>query len=465
MLKKSDFGSDFQWGVATAAYQIEGASKKDGKGVSIWDTFSNHKRGKYIKDRSNANHSCKHYKLHAEDISILKTLHIPNYRFSISWSRIFPQGNGHINSKGIDFYDRLIDQLLEQNIDPWTTLYHWDLPQSLQNKGGWTNREMLNWFEEYASFCLLKFGDRVKNWMVLNEPMVFTGAGYFMGIHAPGLKGMSNFLPAMHHATLCQAMGGRLARELVPNVKVGTTFSCSHIDPYTSSERDQKTAQRFDALLNRLYIEPSQGMGYPIEDLPVLKGVEKYILHNDENKLAFDFDFIGVQNYTREVAKSAWYVPYIGGKLVGAKDRKVPYTSMGWEVYPKSIYLMLKKFAAYPKIKELIVSENGAAFDDILHEDLINDTQRISYLQDYLQNVRQAQKEGVPVKGYFIWTLMDNFEWAEGYTQPFGLVHVDFKTQKRTIKNSGYWYRDFLRQIDAFQEKEHQRNGVSLMPK
>ncbi|UXP32669.1 GH1 family beta-glucosidase [Reichenbachiella agarivorans] len=440
---KDDFGPDFHWGVSTAAYQIEGAHDADGSGQSIWDAFVA-KKGK-IQDGSDGNHACKHYNHYREDIQLINTLNIPNYRFSISWSRIFPNGTGYINQAGVDFYNRLIDTCLKNDVTPWITLYHWDLPQELQKKGGWVNREILNWFEEFATTCVKLFGDRVTNWMVLNEPMVFTGAGYFLGYHAPGKKGINNFLPAMHHATLCQSLGGRIIRDLLPHANIGTTFSCSHIDPASQETKDVKAAKRFDALLNRLFIEPAMGLGYPIEDLPVAKRVEDFIQADDEMNMPFDFDFVGLQNYTREVVKYNWYMPYLQGQIVKAEERGVETTAMGWEVYPPGIHKMLKKFNAYENVKSIIVTENGVAFPDHCEEGKVKDVQRVKFLQAYISEVLKAKRSGIKVDGYFVWSLMDNFEWAEGYLPRFGLVYNDFETQKRIVKDSGYWYSRFLK--------------------
>jgi len=439
---KFDFGEDFYWGVSTAAYQIEGAHNLHGKGMSIWDKFV--QNSSEIKDGSHANVGCNFYEHFENDLDLIQEMQIPNYRFSISWSRVLPNGIGEVNQAGIDFYNRLIDACLERNITPWVTLYHWDLPQALEDQGGWTNREILNWFEEFATLCATSFGDRVTHWMVLNEPMVFTGAGYFLGYHAPGRKGMSNFLSAMHHATLCQSLGARILRNELEDAKIGTTFSCSHIDPLTNDEKDVAAANRFDALLNRLFIEPALGLGYPLDDLPIAKRVEKYMMPNDESRMHFDFDFIGVQNYTREVVKANWMIPYMKGQIVNADERKVPLTTMNWEVYPQSIYKVLKKFDTYEGVKELVITENGVAFPEKVIEGRIKDLDRIQFVQSYLNQVLKAQREGVNVTGYFIWTLLDNFEWAEGYTQRFGLIHTDFETQERIIKDSGRWYKRFL---------------------
>ena len=438
-----DFGEDFKWGVSTAAYQIEGAYNVDGKGLSIWDTFS--QKRKNIANNQNGNIACDFYNRYADDINLIHQLNIPNYRFSISWSRIMPQGTGAINPNGIDFYNRIIDSCLAQGIEPWITLYHWDLPEILQQKGGWTNREIINWFGDFAKCCIKQFGDRVKHWIILNEPMVFTGAGYFLGVHAPGKKGLGNFLAAAHHAALCQAEGGRIVKELHPDCKVGTTFSYSHIEPYSNKERDVIAAGKIDALLNRLFLEPLLGMGYPTKELKLLKRIERYMHNGDEDKLAFDMDFIGLQSYTREIVKYAPFMPFVSAKIIKADKRKVERTLMNWEVYPQSIYYALKRLNEYPAIKEIVVTENGAAFKDDVVNGFVHDEKRVNYLQQHIEQVLRAKKEGVNVKGYFVWTLLDNFEWAEGFHPRFGLVHVDFESQKRIIKSSGYWYRDFIK--------------------
>lgn len=442
LLHKKDFGDDFKWGVSTSAYQTEGGHRSHGKGQSIWDAFSEKKGKIYLGQKGN--NACDFYNRFEEDLYLMKSLNIPNFRFSLSWPRIIPTGVGTPNPKGIGFYNRLIDKCLELDIEPWVTLYHWDLPNDLEKKGGWTNRDIVGWFKEYVNLCVRKFGDRVKHWMVLNEPLVFLGAGYFLGVHAPGRKGMKNFLPAMHHAALCQAEGARVIKNQCPQAMVGTTFSCSHIEPHRSIEKDRLAAQRVDALVNRLFIEPSLGMGYPVKDLKFLERVEKYFLPGDDHLLKFDFDFIGIQNYTQEIIKHSMFVPYIRATNIKAKKRNVPITLMKWEVSPEAIYYMLKKFDAYPGVKNIYVTENGAAFHDVLENGEINDVERTNFIKEYLNAVLSAKKEGVNVNGYFVWSFTDNFEWAEGFYPRFGLVYIDFETQKRTVKSSGKWFRDFL---------------------
>ncbi|MDQ6530097.1 GH1 family beta-glucosidase [Flavobacterium sp. LHD-85] len=441
-LNRNQFGEDFLWGVSTAAFQIEGAHDADGKGSSIWDVFTSQK-GK-IKSGHHAITACDFYNSYQDDINLIKELNIPNFRFSISWPRIMPTGVHPINQAGIDYYNKIIDSLLASGIEPWITLYHWDLPHELEMKGGWTNRESVSWFKEYVEVCVQYFGDRVKNWMVINEPSVFTGAGYFLGIHAPGKKGINNYLKAMHHVTLATSAGAKIIRERIPDANIGTTFSCTHIEPATENAKDIEAAKRVDTLLNRTFIEPILGLGYPQKDLPVLKKLSNYILDDDLNNLNFDFDFIGLQCYTREVVKHSILTPYIGAELISAEKRNVISTDMGWEVYPPAMYHILKKFNKYDGIKKIIITENGAAFPDTIQNGKVHDIKRTHFIQDNLEQILKAKNDGLNVDGYFVWTLTDNFEWAEGYNARFGLIHVDFETQKRTIKNSGLWFKDFL---------------------
>jgi beta-glucosidase len=441
-INRESFGDAFNWGVSTAAYQIEGGHDADGKGASIWDHFSRQK--KKILDGHHGNTACDFYNRYAEDISLMSRLGIPNYRFSIAWSRIFPNGTGQVNQAGVDFYNRLINHCLRNGIQPWITLYHWDLPQALEQKGGWTNREIINWFGNYAAYCVNQFGDRVKRWMILNEPMVFTGAGYFLGIHAPGKKGLGNFLSASHHAALCQAEGGRILRSNRSDVLIGTTFSYSHIEPYRDIENDRRAVVKTDALLNRMFIEPLLGMGYPLADLRILQRLETYYKDGDSSRLIFNMDFAGLQNYTREIVRYAPFMPFIRAKIIKASKREVESTQMDWEVHPPAIYHALTRWSRYKNLKEIIVTENGAAFDDECKEGVVHDPKRLNYLRDHITQVYLSKLSGARVNGYFVWTLMDNFEWAEGYYPKFGLVHVNFESQERIVKSSGKWYANFL---------------------
>ena len=438
---KEDFGADFDWGVAVSSYQIEGAHDADGKGQSIWDRFSH--QGKRIEDGSDGKVACDFYNRYKQDIDIIKELNLKHFRFSISWPRILPEGTGEVNEAGVDFYNRLIDYCLECGITPWLTLYHWDLPLALEHKGGWTNRSIIYYFQEYVDVCTRRFGDRVTNWIVMNEPFSFTALGYLFGYYAPGKFGISNFLSSVHHANLCQAEGGRIIRRNVPGANIGTAISCSHVKPASNSPKQIAAAKRVDVMFNRLYIEPILGMGYPVVDFPFLERIEKYVHPYDEELMKFDFDFIGLQNYYSLVAYHNPLVPYLKAFVKPFKKLNRPLTANGWEVYPEGIYRILKQYEKYP-IKKIIVTENGAAFHDKVVDGRVHDTGRLNYLQTYIEQVLRAKKEGMNIGGYFIWTLMDNFEWKAGFKSRFGIVHVNFLTQKRIIKDSGLWIRDFL---------------------
>lgn len=441
---RHDFGPDFVWGAATAAYQIEGAHDVDGRGPSIWDTFTHNRRRWRNADTGDV--ACDFYHRYEADLVLLKSLGFDAFRFSLSWSRILPEGTGRVNEKGLAFYDRVIDTCLRLGLQPWVTLYHWDLPQALETKGGWTNRSVVRWFSEYVDLCTKAFGSKVKHWMVLNEPLVFTGGGHFAGIHAPGRRGMWNFLPAVHHAVLCQGEGGRIVRRNVPDARIGTTLFCAPVDAWTPAPRDLRAAARADAIGNRLFIEPSLGMGYPVKEAPFLEQIyKKYARLGDLERAAFDFDFIGLQNYFRLVMEHNWFTPYVWAREVTPKRRRVrPLTDMGWEMYPEGIYRIIKQFSQYKKIRQIIITENGAAFPDRLHEGEVNDPLRVHFYQEYLRQVLRARQEGFNVGGYFAWSLLDNFEWAEGYKPRFGLIYVDYQTQERIVKQSGRWFRDLL---------------------
>lgn len=427
-----------------AALQNEGAWNSDGKGPSIWDSFAR-RQGK-IKGGGRPTVGCDFYHRYKDDLLLAKALGFTVFRFSISWPRILPEGTGRVNKEGIAFYHKVIDECLKLGLTPFITLYHWDLPLALEKEGGWTNFLILRWFARYATLCAEEYGDKVKNWLVLNEPFGFTSLGYMLGRHAPGRRGLTNFLPAIHHAALAQAEGGRILRAIVANAHIGTSFSCSEVLPYTNSPEDIQAAKRLDILMNRLFIEPTLGRGYPREDFKFLERLE---LYNSSWKytgqMTFNFDFIGIQNYFPIVVRHNPLIPIIQASEVKASARKVPQTALGWEINPDSFYRILKRFWLYGGVREIIVSESGAAFRDDVVNGVVDDQARIEYYQGHLLALLRAKKEGVNVKGFFAWTLMDNFEWAFGYTARFGLIHVDFKTQLRTIKSSGYWFRDWLK--------------------
>jgi len=439
----SEFGTDFLWGVGVAAAQNEGAHNHYGKAPSIWDVFS--KRKGKIRGGHKPSVACDFYHRYKDDLLLVKALGFSVFRFSFSWSRILPEGIGKPNREGLQYYHRVLDECLRLDLIPFVTLYHWDLPASLEKEGGWASHLMGRWFSRYVSLCASEYGDRVKNWIVLNEPFGFTSLGYMLGRHAPGRTGLKNFLPAIHNAAVAQAEGGRILRQLVPRARIGTSFSCSEIIPNTSSAEDRTAADRVDILLNRLLVEPTLGNGFPREEF---KFLEKLELHNKSwkylERMSFDFDFIGLQNYFPVVVRHNPLVPLVKASEVKAVSRKVPHTDMGWEINAESFYRIISRFCSYPGVKEVIITENGAAFRDKVMDGEIRDDLRIAYFHQHLRALLRTRRETGRIAGYFAWTLMDNFEWSEGYRARFGLVHVDFATQLRTIKNSGYWFRDFL---------------------
>lgn len=443
LLKASAFGENFHWGVAIAAAQNEGAVQEDGRSLSIWDVYA--RRQGVIKKGAKPSIACDFYHRFKDDILLAKALGFSCFRFSISWSRVLPDGSGKVNEAGIRFYQEVIDECLRVGLTPFVTLYHWDLPQVLQQEGGWMSPLMNRWFKHFAKICAKAFGDRVKHWLVLNEPVGFTSLGYMLGKHAPGKRSLEGFLRSVHHAALAQADGGHILRQYAPNARIGTTFSCSEIIPHTDSAEDMQAARRIDLLMNRLLIEPLLGKGFPEDDMGLMDKMWRQNLSwKYVDRMQFDMDFIGLQNYFPVVVKHSSFMPIVQAAEVKPVSRKVPYTAMGWEINPTSFYNIIKRFWKYGAIRELMITENGAAFKDAISQGRVNDPDRIAYFQSHLAALLQAKKEGVKISGYFAWTLMDNFEWAEGYDARFGLVHVDFKTQLRTVKDSGYWWRNFL---------------------
>ena len=346
---KADFGPNFKWGVATAAYQIEGAWNADGKSPSIWDTFT-HAQGN-ILNGDTGDVACDFYHRYAQDIQQIAALNMDVFRFSLAWTRILPNGTGAVNQKGLDFYKRVVDECLENGLEPWLTIYHWDLPQVLEDKGGWANRDVVGWFAEYADLVTRTFGDRVKNWMIFNEQASFVSLGYMLGMHAPGKKSVGKFTRAVHHSNLALAEGGRIARRNVPNGNIGSTWSCSHVEArYPEKKKDRRAVERVDALMNRIYIEPSLGLGYPTDAYWVIKRIEKHMAPCDEQKLVFDFDFYGLQNYFRAVVKHALFPPFVWTQQIDKADlsehlgHDIKTTQMGWEVHPEGIFEILKQF-------------------------------------------------------------------------------------------------------------------------
>jgi len=439
---KADFGPDFKWGVAASAYQSEGAWNVDGKSESNWDYFSR-KSGK-IERGENADVAADFYHRYEEDIDLIKSMNFKVFRFSLSWPRILPNGTGEVNQKGLDFYHRVIDKCLSVGVEPWITIYHWDMPQVLEAQGGWANRKILDWFSEFTEVVTKEFASKVKSWMVINEQLSYTGAGYMLGLMAPGKKNIKTFMKAVHHSVLCNAEGGRIIRKNVPDAQIGTTFITAYIEPVDQSKKNIAAADRTDALMNRLFIEPCLGMGYPEDTLPLLKKMRKYYEPGDEERMIFDFDFIGIQYYFRTVVESS-LMPGLRAKEISAAKRGVPANEMEGEIYPEGLYHVLTKFSKYKGIRKMIVTENGTCVPDRIENGRVHDLQRIDYFKDHLAAVLKAKKEGVDVGGYFVWSPTDNFEWDKGFRTRFGLVYVDFNTLARTVKDSGLWFQEFLK--------------------
>jgi beta-glucosidase len=443
MLKRKQFGKQFKWGVTISAFQNEGAASKEGKSPSIWDTFTADIQN--IKDGNFPGETAGFYYNYKKDIKQAGKLGFDVFRFSLSWSRIIPVGKGEVNLQGIDFYNCVIDTCLKNGLEPWVTIYHWDLPQVLEDEGGWTNRDILQWFFHYVDVVTTAFGDRVKHWIVMNEPMTFVGLGYFTGYHAPGRNGIGNFMKAAHHATLCMAEGGRIVRKNVKDAQVGVALSCSYVKPANKLFFNRRAAKRVEGLLNRFFIEPLLGLGYPTDIMPALNIIKSNFMPGDEERLAFDFDFIGIQYYFRVVARFNLFPPVLFATEVPPWRRNANVNSMGLDVYPKGLSALIDFYAGYEGIRKIILTESGVCYPDFLRGNKVNDARRKKYHQTILKQVKKAIKRGIPVAGYFVWTLIDNFEWREGFHPRFGLIYNDFSAQKRTLKASGLWFKKFLR--------------------
>ncbi len=440
------FPKDFLWGAATASYQIEGASRQDGRGDCIWTRFS-HTPGK-VMNGDTGDVATDHYHRYVEDVALMQELGLQTYRFSISWPRVIPNGTGATNPAGLDFYDRLVDELLKANIIPTATLYHWDLPQALQNRGGWLNREILGWFADYTDLMTRRLGDRVKNWITINEPWVVAFLGYGFGVHAPGHTDVRGALLASHHLLLAHGDSMRLIRQNVPDSCAGITLNMSWVDAATSSEADIQAAQRHNGHLNRWFIDPVMRGEYPSDIVAVYGDLLEGIDVTEVKAAAEPQDFLGINYYFRNVIAHDPTTPYLQTGDVKVPDAK--RTRMGWEVYPKSFTQLLVWLQQEYAPRALWITENGAAYPDPAPVNgMVADPERTDYIQTHIAAVENAIQQGSPVTAYFVWSLLDNFEWAYGYDRRFGIIHVDFKTLKRTLKQSGLWYRDFIAKVTA----------------
>lgn len=436
------FPDDFIWGAATSAYQIEGACSEDGKGPSIWDTFCR-KRGK-IHNGETGDIAADHYHRWAQDVRIIAEMGLKAYRFSIAWTRVLPQGDGAVNPAGLDFYDRLVDALLEAGVEPFATLFHYDLPQALQDRGGWGKRETAEHFAEYARVVGERLGDRVTYWITHNEPFVTAVNGHLTGEHAPGKRNPFLIGPVIHNLLLSHGYAVDALRSACRRpARIGIALNLSPIYPATESDRDRRAAVRFDGVLNRMFLDPLLRGRYP-EDMQRLFGwLFPKVMPGDMEHMAAPLDFLGVNYYTRTIVRHDWRIPLLWGSQVQPKGNE--YSEM-WEIYPPGIYDLLARIWADYHPAEIIVTENGIPAPDRLDADgRVRDERRIRYLRDHIVQVHRAIKDGIPVHGYLVWSLLDNFEWQLGYQMRFGLAYVDYATQTRTIKDSGRWFEQVIR--------------------
>ncbi len=429
------FPRDFRWGAATAAYQIEGAWNEDGKGESIWDRFS-HTPGK-IAGAHTGDVACNHYHRSSEDVGLMRELGIGNYRFSISWPRVLPTGKGHPNEKGIDFYERLIDDLLESGIEPFVTLYHWDLPQTLQDTGGWLNRDVGHYFADYSAAMVKRFGDRVKFWTTINEPWVVAHLGFRTGEMAPGIQDEKTCLQVLHNLLLAHGRAVVAIRAADSSAQCGIVNILFPEEPATNTSEDIDAAEFawqkdcawiMDPLFKATYPAIWDSMGDKVPDVRA----------GDLSLIAQQLDFFGVNYYFRCIMSAT------SGRILEIPGAQ--YTDMGWEVHAPGIRNLLTRITEDYRLPPLYITENGAAYKDELSGDgRIHDTQRIKYIRDHLIEIHQAMVQGADVRGYFYWSLMDNFEWAHGFDKRFGLIHVDYETLHRKLKDSAHWYSRVIR--------------------
>ncbi|MDO7977388.1 GH1 family beta-glucosidase [Oceanotoga teriensis] len=438
---KYQFDKDFLWGVATASYQIEGAYDQDGRIPSIWDTFSKTPGNTYMGH--NGDEACDHYNKFKEDIALLKKLGIKAYRFSISWPRIFKDGKYKLNEKGLKFYKDLVEELKKNDIKPIATLYHWDLPQILQDEGGWSNPEIIKYFVHYASVMFNALGDDVEQWITFNETSVFLYLGYLYGIHAPGIKNLDLTLKAIHNVHLAHGETVKLFKNSNYKNQIGITLNLSPNYPYSVEEKDIIAAKTNDAFWNRMFLDPILKGSYPEEILnnPFGNTLKEIIKDDDMEIISHPIDFLGINYYSRSVIKHDENETF--------KYKSIPQdgekTSMGWEVYPDGLRVLLNYIKENYGNIPLYITENGAAYEDKLENGKIHDIDRINYLKRHFISAKKAIDEGVNLKGYYVWSFMDNYEWAEGYVKRFGLTYIDYETKERILKDSAKWYSQVIK--------------------
>ena len=424
------FPPTFLWGAATASYQIEGAWNADGKGESTWDRFS-HTPGK-ITNGDTGDTACDHYHRCQADIALMRHIGLKAYRFSTSWPRVLPTGRGTVNQAGLDFYDRLVDRLLAANISPFLTLYHWDLPQALDEKGGWTAREVCYDFADYAALMVKRLGDRVRHWTTFNEPSVVAFDGYLSGQHAPGIQDYKTALQVNHNLLVAHGLAVQAMRGVDPSIQAGIVLNLWPSDPASDSLEDAAASETNWQRYDTLFLDTLFQAHYPVEFIKNAGGNLPDIHPGDMALMSQELDFVGINYYSRNLVGTQGVINPVPGS---------EYTEMGWEVHAPGLRRLLNRIHRDYRLPPVYITENGAAFQDAVTPDgKVHDPRRLDYLRQHFIQTRLAMQDGVDVRGYFVWSLLDNFEWGHGYTKRFGLVRVDFDTQERIIKDSGEWY-------------------------
>ncbi len=443
LLSRSDFPADFRWGCSTSSYQIEGGVQEDGRGESIWDRFC--ATPGRIRDGSSGAVACDHYHRWPQDLDLARSLGTNAYRFSIAWPRVFANGRGRIaNPKGLDFYSRLVDGLLERGLEPWPTLYHWDLPQALQDEGGWAQRATVDAFLDYTDAVTRHLGDRVKHWITHNEPWCTAFHGNLEGVHAPGIRDLKTALQVCHNVLLSHGLAIPVIRRNSAGAQIGAALSLHPLKAASDSAQDVAATRRHDGLRNRWFLDPLHGRGYPVDTWQLLGDKVPEVQDGDLAAMATPTDFLGVNYYFPEIVADAPGQGVLSTRVM--EPQNVERTAFGWEVSPEGLVSLLDRVNHDYQPARIFLTENGSTYEDVVAADgSIDDPQRQRYLQQHLLALREALAMGVPVKGYFAWSLLDNFEWAEGYIRRFGLTHVDFETQQRRLKSSGKWYGAFLK--------------------
>ena len=438
------FPEGFSWGSSTATVQVDGAAHEGGKGESIWDRFASDPAR--IEDRTDPGVTCDHFHRFRDDLDLMRSLGLRAYRFSIAWPRVLPQGDGAVNEAGLDFYDRLVDAMLERGIRPFATLFHWDLPQRLQDRGGWADRATVDAYLRYAQTVVGRLGDRIKDWMTLNEPWVFAFCGHLYGVHAPGLKDLRTALSVAHHLLVAHGKVVPIIRAACPGARVGLVNNLEWIEPASDRPEDVAAAQRWDGAFNRWFLDPIFGKGYPKDLWAWYQTDGPRIEPGDLEAMAAPTDFLGVNWYTRRLIAHD-PTPRAASQRAFLSARQIywPFVPRAefdeWEIQPEGLYRTLLRVRRDYPVAAVYVTENGTSWPDRPGPDgAVHDPLRTRYLARHAAAIHQAIEDGVPVRGYFVWSFMDNWEWAFGFNKRFGLVHVDYQTQRRTVKDSGRWY-------------------------